>query len=853
MTTSSYPKRTRLTLAMLLGKFLQRKQGSSRNLLLPNSRLSLLLPNNLLNRINELRELPKRPLMPPTTSVVIRDTSDKSVSKKKAPAKTGRGKGIELLSDAALLEEAQTKKALKKIKRQTHNIQASGSSEGDNFESEVSDEPTGKTKDTSEGTGVKPRVPDVFKDDSSNSNNDSCGDSKEESDNDRNEYDNNDDNGNNDDGHNDAQMFEEEDNDVIKDLYGDLNITQGLKDTDLTNAQQGGEDQLNSSHVSGKLLNLDDLSLNINSLMNTSTIPPPPPPIYPSSHPTTIPQQQTPDSTTTTTYPTTTLLEIPNFTSLFQFDQRVSALETKVSEFNQTSQFAEAVSLIPSIIDNYLASKHKKEVNLAVQLQSNKLKEEAEAKNQEFINQVDSTMKQIIKEKVKGQVSKIMPQIEKYVTESLGAEVLVRSINQPQTSYAVAASLSEFELKKILIKKMETNKSINKLDNQKNLYNALVEAYNSDKDIFTSYGDVVTLKRGQDDQNKDEDPSVRSDRGTKRRKSSKDDKPSKGSKTKESKSSSSSKGTQSQHKSLSTSTQAEEPKFKLRTQRCIRIKEINDIEEMDLRWQMAMLTMRARRFLQKIGRKLTVNGNETIGFDKSNVKCYNYHKRGHFARECKAPRNQDKKNQESSRRSVPIETSTSTALMSCDDLGGYDWSDHAEEGHNYALMAFVSSSSDLEKSELMVLGYKMGLESVEERLEFYKTNKSIYLQDIKVLKVKIQIGEIAIRELRKKLEIAQREKDGIQLNVDKFEHASKNLNKLIECQIVDNCKRLGYENYNSVPPPYIGNFMPPTPDLSFTGLDEFVNKPIVENCKAKSSEEEPKVVRKNDDAPIIKK
>nr|GEZ86121.1 hypothetical protein [Tanacetum cinerariifolium] len=45
--------------------------------------------------------------------------------------------------------------------------------------------------------------------------------------------------------------------------------------------------------------------------------------------------------------------------------------------------------------------------------------------------------------------------------------------------------------------------------------------------------------------------------------------------------------------------------------------------------------------------------------------------------------------------------------------------------------------------------------------------------------------------------------------------------------------------------------MPPTPDLSFTGLDEFVKKPVVEKCKAKSSEEEPKVVRKHDDAPII--
>ncbi|GKE77362.1 hypothetical protein Tco_1543482 [Tanacetum coccineum] len=69
------------------------------------------------------------------------------------------------------------------------------------------------------------------------------------------------------------------------------------------------------------------------------------------------------------------------------------------------------------------------------------------------------------------------------------------------------------------------------------------------------------------------------------------------------------------------------------------------------------------------------------------------------------------------------------------------------------------------------------------------------------------------------------------------------LNKLIECQIVDNCKKcLGYENSNVVPPPYTGNFMPPTPDLSFIGLDEFVNEPVVKNCKAMSSEEEPKVV-----------
>ncbi|GKA14791.1 ribonuclease H-like domain-containing protein [Tanacetum coccineum] len=232
---------------------------------------------------------------------------------------------------------------------------------------------------------------------------------------------------------------------------------------------------------------------------------------------------------------------------------------------------------------------------------------------------------------------------------------------------------------------------------------------------------------------------------------------------------------------------------------------------MDLRWQIAMWTMRARRFLKNTKRKLTVNSNETIGFDKSKVECYNYHKRGYFARECRAPRNQDNKNKESLRRSVPLETTTSTTLVSCDGLGGYKWSDQAEEGPNYALMAYSSSSSNSED---------------------------------------IQVGEITIGELRKKLEIVQKEKHSIQFNVDKFENASKSLNKIIECQIVDNCKKgLGY---NAVQPPYTGNFMPPTPDLSFTGLDEFVNKHVVENSKAKSSEEEPKEVRKNDDALIIK-
>ncbi|GKC46926.1 putative ribonuclease H-like domain-containing protein [Tanacetum coccineum] len=157
----------------------------------------------------------------------------------------------------------------------------------------------------------------------------------------------------------------------------------------------------------------------------------------------------------------------------------------------------------------------------------------------------------------------------------------------------------------------------------------------------------------------------------------------------------------------------------------------------------------------------------------------------------------------------------------------------------------------------MALAYKTGLESVEEKLVVHKKNESIYEQHIKELKLEIHLREITITELRKKLEKAQLEKDSIQFNVDKFENASKSLDKLIECQIIDNCKKgLGYEKYNAVSPPYTGNFMPLTSDLSFTGLEEFTSepeviKPVVENSEAKASEAKLKAVRKNNGAPII--
>ncbi|GJX23441.1 hypothetical protein Tco_0227886 [Tanacetum coccineum] len=106
------------------------------------------------------------------------------------------------------------------------------------------------------------------------------------------------------------------------------------------------------------------------------------------------------------------------------------------------------------------------------------------------------------------QVSKILPRIEQSVNDQLEAEVLIRSSNEAKTSHAVGANLSELELKNILIDKMENNKSNDRSVQQKNLYKALVDAYEVDKGILDTYGDTVTLKRRRDDEDEDKEPSA---------------------------------------------------------------------------------------------------------------------------------------------------------------------------------------------------------------------------------------------------------------------------------------------------------------------------------------------------------
>nr|GFB93715.1 hypothetical protein [Tanacetum cinerariifolium] len=123
---------------------------------------------------------------------------------------------------------------------------------------------------------------------------------------------------------------------------------------------------------------------------------------------------------------------------------------------------------------------------------------------------------------------------------------------------------------------------------------------------------------------------------------------------------------------------------------------------MDLKWRLALLNMRTRRFFQKISRKITINGSDTAGYGKSKVECFNCHKLRHFARKCRGPRNQESRNrnQDSSRKTIVEETS-SKAMVAIDGAG-FDWSYMVDDEvlANMALIAFSDFELDFSNSSL---------------------------------------------------------------------------------------------------------------------------------------------------------
>nr|GEZ72354.1 retrovirus-related Pol polyprotein from transposon TNT 1-94 [Tanacetum cinerariifolium] len=156
--------------------------------------------------------------------------------------------------------------------------------------------------------------------------------------------------------------------------------------------------------------------------------------------------------------------------------KRLRSLETTFSEYRQTNSFVDAVSAIPGIVHQYMIQQMMEAIREVVQIQTDRLQDFLQRENDEFLRNIDENMKKIIKGQVKSQVKeqvlRILPRIEESVNATLEAEVLTRSSHSSRTSYAIAVDLSEMEIKKILIEKMEGNKSIQRSNEQRNLYKA---------------------------------------------------------------------------------------------------------------------------------------------------------------------------------------------------------------------------------------------------------------------------------------------------------------------------------------------------------------------------------------------
>ncbi|GJW86078.1 putative ribonuclease H-like domain-containing protein [Tanacetum coccineum] len=189
----------------------------------------------------------------------------------------------------------------------------------------------------------------------------------------------------------------------------------------------------------------------------------------------------------------------------------------------------------------------------------------------------------------------------------------------------------------------------------------------------------------------------------------------------------------------------------------------HDVPAARSKGQAFSLTYADDTFLKKTRRNLNFNDKETVGFDKTKVECYNCHMRGHFARECRAPRNYGKRNGDSPRRIVPVETPTN-ALVVQDGIGGYDWSFQAEEG----ITNFCSNGLDTSQGS--------------------SSSSSSDSKDV-------QVKDISIKDLKNQLEEALKEKDDLKLKLEKFEESSKNLTILINSQISAKDKAgLGYDS-----------------------------------------------------------
>ncbi|GJX08903.1 ribonuclease H-like domain-containing protein, partial [Tanacetum coccineum] len=241
----------------------------------------------------------------------------------------------------------------------------------------------------------------------------------------------------------------------------------------------------------------------------------------------------------------------------------------------------------------------------------------------------------------------------------------------------------------------------------------------------------------------------------------------------------------------------------------------DDLEELDLRWQVAMLTVRVKKFIQRTGRNMDFKEKRPVSLDMSKIECFNCHRKGHFARECRSARSQGRRPYgENGRSNAQTTESSSQALVAQDGLGGYDWSNDFEvEPVNYALMAISSSSSssssdsevqkcskciesfkclqknyDTEsekynKAKLEIRGYEIALESLEARILRHEKNELAWGEKYEFQNYDLKCRENKINNLNTELEKVVKERDELKLKTEKWKGSSKNLTKILNSQM----------------------------------------------------------------------